>query len=63
MPPDESTGETIIVDEAVPLGGLPQTGTVEVHAAALRDGLMMFFVILFAPSLAGLTVCIATRKR
>jgi len=24
---------------------------------------MMFFVILFAPSLAGLTVCIATRKR
>lgn len=63
VPPDESTGETIIVDENVPLDGLPQTGTVEVHAAALRDGLMMFFVILFAPSLAGLTVCIATRKR
>lgn len=61
--PDEPTGETIIVDENVPLGGLPQTGTVDVHAAAFRDGLMMFFVILSALSLAGLTVCIATRKR
>lgn len=61
--PDESTGETIIVDEAVPLGGLPQTGTADAGAVAFRDGLMIFFVILSAFSLAGLTVCIATRKR
>lgn len=61
--PDEPTGEIIIVDETVPMGGLPQTGTVDAGAVALRDGLMMFFVLLSALSLAGLAVCVATRKR